>query len=214
MIRWLTRSLAEVPPGDAWLTAAEREVLAGLKVAKRRRDWRLGRFAAKEVIASWLRVDLSRIEVLAQAGGAPAASLDGGRVAASITLSHRADRALAAVATNGVTVGCDLELLEPRSDAFVAEWLAPAEQRLLHAAGGPDRVLVANLMWTAKEAAAKARAEGLRLNVRHAVVEPVLDVDPSEDGWRPLRVEWPSGQGIDRGFWRTDPGWVMSIVSR
>ena len=46
----------------------------------------------------------------------------------SISLSHRAGRALAAVADAPAAVGCDLELLEPRSPAFVRDWLAPEEQ--------------------------------------------------------------------------------------
>ena len=55
-------------------------------------------------------------------------------------------------------------------------------------------------------------AEGLRLNVRQAVVEPELDVVPGTGGWRPLRVVWPAG--VDHGAWRSEPGWVMAVVSR
>ena len=44
------------------------------------------------------------------------------------------------------------------------DWLAPEEQAL--AAGDST---AANLVWTAKEAAAKVRREGLRLDVRSAV---------------------------------------------
>jgi 4'-phosphopantetheinyl transferase len=214
MVRWLTRSLADVPDGDEWLTAAERAVLAPMTVDKRRRDWRLGRFAAKSLLASELDLEPSRIEVLAGPSGAPTARVDGEPVPLSITVSHRGDRALAVVAGNGVTVGCDLEVLEPRSDAFVAEWLAPAEQRLVLADAGRQRDLVANLIWTAKEASAKARTEGLRLNVRQALVEPVLDAHPAPNVWHPLRVAWPADQGTDEGFWRIEPGWVMSVIAR
>ena len=69
-------------------------------------------------------------------------------------------------------LGCDLELIEPRSRAFVNDWLAPAERALVAAAGAGRRDLVANLLWTGKEAAAKVRREGLRLDVRDAVVAP------------------------------------------
>ena len=106
-----------------------------------------------------------------RADGAPEAWLDGRRCPVSISLSHRAGRALAAVARRADAVmGCDLELIEPRSGAFVREWLAPAEQRLVGDRDGRERALLANLIWTAKEAAAKVRREGLRLDVRHAVV--------------------------------------------
>ena len=44
---------------------------------------------------------------------------------------------------------------------------------------GARRDLVANLAWTAKEAAAKMRREGLRLDVRNAVAEPDGLDDPA-----------------------------------
>jgi 4'-phosphopantetheinyl transferase len=208
MVGWLQRSLADVPADDAWLTPAERDVLGRLRFDKRRRDWRLGRFTAKAVVGRRLGLPLDRIEVLAGPDGAPVARVDGTPAPVAISLSHRADRALAVVAR--APVGCDLEAIEPRSDAFVGEWLAAAEQALVRDADADRRALLANLVWTAKEASAKARAEGLRLNVREAVVEPELDGQPDGEGWRPLRVVWP--REVDRGVWRTEPGWVMTVV--
>ncbi len=214
MVAWLSRSLADVPAGDDWLTPAEREVLAGLQVDKRRRDWRLGRFTAKAAVGPWLGVDSSRVEVLAAPGGAPAANVDGAPAAVSLSISHRAGRAMAVVGDVGARVGCDLEVVEPRSDAFVADWLAPAERALVRGAVAERRALLANLVWTAKEASVKARAEGLRLNIRRAMVEPDLDSPPMPGRWRPLRVTWSPGLGVDQGFWRTEPGWVMAVVTR
>jgi 4'-phosphopantetheinyl transferase superfamily len=89
--------------------------------------------------------------------------------------------------------------------------LASAEQELVRVARG-DRRDLANLVWTAKEASAKARAGGLRLNVREAVVEPELEGRSTPGGWRPLRVVWPAG--VDHGAWRREPGWVMAVVGR
>ena len=54
---------------------------------------------------------------------------------------------------------------------------------------GDERAWLANLIWSAKEAAAKARGEGLRLDVRHA--EVVLGASAADAaGWRPLHVDW------------------------
>ena len=75
---WLTSSAAEVPPGDAWLSPRERAVLAGLRLAKRRDDWRLGRWTAKAAVAVRLDVGPQRVEVLAAADGAPDAWLNKG----------------------------------------------------------------------------------------------------------------------------------------
>jgi 4'-phosphopantetheinyl transferase len=209
-VRWLTRSLADVPSGDGWLSPAERRVLAGLRFEKRRGDWRLGRFAAKGAAAAWLGVPAVRVEIVAAADGAPEARLDGRAAPVSLSLSHRAERALAVVGDAGLALGCDLELVEPRSAAFTRDWLAPVEQGLVERAG-ERRDLAANLIWTAKEAAAKVRREGLRLDVRRAVVDPG-ELDAAAPGWRPLAVSWADGGRPTRGWWRAEPGWVMAVA--
>jgi 4'-phosphopantetheinyl transferase len=56
---------------------------------------------------------------------------------------------LSAVTAAPAVIGCDLELVEPRSRAFVREWFGAPEQMLLWTFDGPDRDRVANLLWTA-----------------------------------------------------------------
>jgi 4'-phosphopantetheinyl transferase len=204
---WLTSSAAEVPPGEAWLSARERAVLAGLRLAKRRDDWRLGRWTAKAVVAAWLGVGAERVEVLAAADGAPDAWLDGAPAPVSLSLSHRAGRALAAVTDMPAAIGCDLEVVEHRSGPFVREWLTAGEQAALEPLDGAARDVAANLMWAGKEAAAKVRREGLRLDIRRADVE--LGVPGA--GWRPLTVRWGEG-GTTAGWWCAGAGWVMTIA--
>lgn len=53
-VAWLRLTHADVPAGDGWLSAAERKVQGRLVVPKRRLDWRLGRYAAKQALAVWL----------------------------------------------------------------------------------------------------------------------------------------------------------------
>jgi len=182
-----------------------------MSVEKRRADWRLGRWAAKAAVGAWLAVPGSRIEILAAPDGAPEAWLDDDRAPVSVSLSHRGGRALAAVTAAPAVTGCDLELIEPRSDAFVREWLAPEEQRLVAACAAHERDRVANLVWTAKEAAAKVRREGLRLDVRRAAVE-VPDAFARSAAWRPLTVDWGRAGARTAGWWRAEPGWVMAIL--
>ncbi|HEX5900490.1 MAG TPA: 4'-phosphopantetheinyl transferase superfamily protein [Solirubrobacteraceae bacterium] len=208
---WLIRCAADVPAGDAWLSARERRTGAGLRVRRRRRDWRLGRFAAKAAVGSWLSVAPERVEILPAPDGAPEAWVDGERAPVSVSLSHRAGRALAVVAHAPAVVGCDLERVEPRSGAFVREWLAPAEHGLLAAHGEADRARLTNLVWTAKEAAAKVRHAGLRLDVRRAVVAPA-GAGAKDGTWRALRVQWDDGCAPTEGWWRAEPGWVMTIA--
>ena len=199
-IGWLIRSSAEVAAGDAWLGDRERAVQASLRIAKRREDWRLGRWTAKAALAAWLDEDPAKFEVLAAGDGAPDAWLGGTRVPVSLSLSHRAGRGLAAVAPAPAAVGCDLELREPRSPAFVRDWLAPGE-----------RGIDPNLAWTAKEAAAKVRREGLRLDVRAAVTR--LRGGAAVDGWQPLVVDWTREGVATHGWWRVDGAYVMTVAS-
>lgn len=209
---WLTRWLTDVPSDDCWLSRHELDVLAGLSVEKRRADWRLGRFAGKAAVAAWLDVAPTRVEIAAAANGAPGVRIDGRPAPVALSLSHRAGRALAVVGDAGSSLGCDLELVEPRSEAFVGDWLAPAERRYVAHAGSSGRTLVANLLWTAKEAAAKVRQEGLRLDLRDAVAEPEgLDSPPRK--WHPLVVSW-TGDGRTMGWWRADRDWVMAVAGK
>jgi 4'-phosphopantetheinyl transferase len=209
MTWWLTRSLGDVPAGELWLGPSERAALAPLRIEKRRADWRLGRYAAKAAIGAWLGVERGRVEVLAAPSGAPVARVDGVRAELELSISHRAGRALAVLASPGTTVGCDIELIEPRSAAFVEQWLAPTEQALVNGAHEDEQACLANLIWSAKEAAAKARGEGLRLDVRHA--EVALGEPAGRPGhWRPLRVDW--GSDRDYGWYLREPEWVITVV--
>ena len=223
---WLTRSRADVPAGDAWLGPAERRVLRTLRFERRRADWRLGRWTAKAAVGAWLRavheptgagprargVAPQVIEILAGSDGAPEAWYEEVRLPVSVSISHREGRGLAVVTGGARSAGCDLEVIETRSDAFIREWLSPSEQRRIWNRPAGERALVANLIWTAKEAAAKARREGLRLDVRHAVVSTSGVGGPETDYWRPLRVDWPDDTPATTGWWRVEPGWVMTVA--
>jgi 4'-phosphopantetheinyl transferase len=208
---WLTRSLAEVPPSDEWLSRRERETLAALRVPKRRADWRLGRWAAKSAVGAWLGQAPSEVEIAAAADGAPEALVAGARDRVAVSLSHRAGRALALVGEAGTALGCDLEVTEPRSGAFMREWLTPAEQRLVATAVEPGRTRIVNALWTAKEAAAKAQREGLRLDLRQIAV--VLDSEGVGGDWQALTAQLMPVGTVAEGWWREEPGWVMAVVA-
>ncbi len=151
----------------------------------------------------------ARVEILPAQDGAPDVWLDARPAPVSLSLSHRAGRALVLVGDGARPLGCDIELIEHRSDAFVRQWLASPERALVAAArDATRRDLVANLIWTGKEAAAKVRREGLRLDVRHAVVS----MESRADGdWAGLQVTWPTGQ-VTSGWWRAEGEWVMSVA--
>jgi len=211
-IHWLTQTSLEPSLGEGWLTAHEQVTLARLHVAKRRSDWLLGRWTAKRALAAHLGCvsQLARLEIRAAESGAPEAFLDGRAVPLTLSLSHAAERGLCAVAAAGVALGCDLERIEPRSRAFVADYFTDEEQRLIAAAPASDRADIVTLLWSAKESALKALREGLRLDTRS--VAATITGECACDGWYPLSVRHGDSGRIFRGWWRRDDGCVLTIV--
>lgn len=200
---------SEVPGDDGWLSPGERHALSDLHVEKRRTEWRLGRWAAKRALRQWLTPgvdDLQRIAVLAAADGAPEAYVDGVPCAEALSISHRAGTAMAVV-SEGCTVGCDIEVVEPRSDAFVADYFTGDEGRLVHSVPASARALVANLIWSCKESAAKALRVGLSVDTRSLAVS----VAPSVRGDRAAVVVRHDG-GELRGWWRRQDAYVVTVV--
>jgi 4'-phosphopantetheinyl transferase len=111
----------------------------------------------------------------------------------------------------GPSLGCDLELVEPRSGAFVADFLSPSEQGLVAAAeAGEARDLVANLVWCGKESALKVLRTGLRRDTRS--VEVSLPGGPKEDGWTPLRVRAAEGR-VFPGWWQRFGAFVLTVAA-
>jgi 4'-phosphopantetheinyl transferase len=214
---WLSQHAADVPAGDDWLCGAERRVQHGLRLRRRRADWRLGRWTAKCAVGAWLGIEPERVAALRARDGGPEAWLDGSPLPVSLSISHRAGTALAVVGPASAGVGCDLELIEPRSGPFVREWLAPAEQRLVTDNPVDGYTLLANAIWSAKEAATKVLREGLRLNIRLALVSLDGVEDFADDGdvdgdWRGVRVDWRDGPSA-AGWWRVEAPFVIVVLS-
>ena len=204
----------ELPPGDEWLSAAERAALHRFRVPKRRRDFRLGRFAAKSVLARLYGDEETPawrgFEVRPAPGGAPVAFRDGARLDVRLSISHSAGWGAAAVQREEGRLGCDLERIEERSRAFVQDYFTPAEQAF--AAGGPDGSRRATLVWSAKEAVMKALGEGLRLPPAAVEVEPDL-LFMSRSGWRRFLVAAPSAARDLLGFWKGLGELVLTVAA-
>lgn len=212
-VAWLEQAAAEVPADDGWLGERERAVLRGLRFAKRRGDWRLGRWTAKRAVAAALElseVGLRDIEILAAANGAPEAWIGGERALVSLSLSHSAGHALCCVARGEIALGCDVECIEGRSDSFAADYLADDERRALGQLPPGEQAAAINLYWSAKESALKALGEGLRLDTRSVYVEAGGSV--SAPGWRQLRVTHESGR-VFEGWWQCSGGFVRTMVA-
>src|SRR6516162_11237684 len=131
-VYWLEQTEADVPRENDWLSASEAVRLNSIRIAKRRADWRLGRWTAKRALALYMNVpghpqSLTKIEIRPAASGAPEVFFANKPAAVSISLSHRAGTAICAVALSGAALGCDLEVIEPRSNSFVADYFTAEE---------------------------------------------------------------------------------------
>ena len=213
---------SELPEGEDWLSDGERQTLGALRHPARRADWRLGRWTARQAYlarSSRLRPgerlpEPAALAIVAAPDGAPELFLDGSPGELTLTLSHRNGWGLAAVGAGRLALGCDLEWIEPRSDAFVRDYLTPGEQDALARWPEADRPLAANLAWSGKECALKALRAGLRLDTR--AIEVDLDraraATAALDGWRPLSL---ATAGLDplSGGWRTDGELLLSWIA-
>jgi 4'-phosphopantetheinyl transferase len=231
-----------VPPDPAeWLSGIELERLARFRFEKRRSEWLVGRFTAKSLVASALvrrgerPRDLRSIEIVPEPSGAPFVRdvASGTRLPASVSISHSAGRALAALLFTGglegagCTVGADLELVAPRSDGFIRDFLTESERAELGSVPLNGRPARANGIWSAKEAVLKTLKLGLTDDTWK--VECLLEQGALPDAPVPLRPagEWrrfsarcheeilpPWARGAEfLGFWREDSGYVLTVAA-
>jgi 4'-phosphopantetheinyl transferase len=227
---WWMQQEADVPEENDWLSPRESSRLASLRIPKRRNDWRLGRWTAKQAVAFCHhlpdhRQSLSEIEIFANESGAPQAFIHKQPAARTISLSHRGGAALCCISDSESPLGCDLELVEPRSNAFIADYFTGAEQKLIAATLGQRQSELLAVLWSAKESALKAMRIGLRLDTRDVSVDWIdtfsgvtsASIAPSsrpQEGvsWRRLSVSAPEGQ-VFPGWWTRTGSLVSTIVT-
>ena len=219
-MRWLAHGEHDVPDTLDWLTRHERDHLDSIRFTKRRSEYLTRRWTTKRAVAGVLGLDpsqcaLTRIEERHRPSGAPYVHLDGSPAGGDVSMTDRSGWAVCLVgepetdpdrsaATSGSdvsgTVGVDLEVVEPRSDAFVADYFTAAERAHVASQQAERHDELANLIWSAKEAALKVLQVGLRVDTR--AVEVRLSDERRADGWAPLSVV-----GVDGGAAVEMPGW-------
>ncbi|MFI6357041.1 beta-ketoacyl synthase N-terminal-like domain-containing protein [Streptomyces sp. NPDC050743] len=152
-----------------------------------RRQWLLGRIAAKDAVRQWLwrqgegPVFPAELRVCNDDSGRPYVTGVHGRALPplDVSLAHRAEAGVAVVRphTPRPGPGIDIEEVTDRDPATLATALGPAELRLLrvHAAQGAEAVWFTRF-WAAKEAVAKAEGAGFGGRPRDfAVLEAAPD---------------------------------------
>lgn len=222
-IRWASATIAELPPSNSWLGTRERALLARMRAKPRRDSFLLGRLAGKRLLGD-------AVELLPAPEGAPYAVQGDAQLGLAVSISHRAGLAVCAAAVGAVVLGCDVEQIEPRSDAFLHDFLTPAERTCVAAAS--DKAQCANLIWSAKESALKALRVGLardtqELEVTHSLysswdgvrvdVRHLHSASGSEPDARAARladlcvIDRKSGRRL-AGGWRRLDDFVLTLV--
>jgi 4'-phosphopantetheinyl transferase len=231
MIHWLAQSHDVIPQtavnGSAFQFLSEKESarLASLKTEKRRRDWLLGRWTVKRLLQTvvWetrhTTVPLDLITVSNNADGVPTVEsqlpmVDG---KFSISISHAHGHALVtAVAKPDWPIGCDIERIAPRDEAFIDDYFTETEALLVRQAVGNQRDLLVTTVWSAKEAVLKALQLGLSVDTRAVACL----IDPGKrpsDTWVPFKIRCdrtrlPKEAPHFSGWWRTMDQFVMTLV--
>lgn len=215
-VGWLSCSQDEVADGDAWLSPRERATLAALRFERRRTDWRLGRWTAKHAVRAWLGTGapgaLDEVEIIAAPDGAPDAFVEGRAATLALSLSHRDGVSMCTVAPSGTAVGCDIEAVEIRDEAFAEDWFTEEERAAVNEWPLSSRALATTLVWSGKECALKALREGLRLDTRDVEVRLGLKPGRNRLAWESFTVVGPGGRCSFAGRWRLSLGHVFTLV--
>jgi len=214
-VAWLLTGDHDLPSGTGWLAPPEADRAAAMRFRKRRSEYLLRRWAGKQAVAAvaGLKRDvagLRRLEVANASDGAPYAVLGDEVLDLRISLTDRAGWAVCAVTRPPREVGCGLELVEPRSPGFVADFFTAREQA--YAAAVDDRAVAVTLLWSAKESALKLMRSGLRRDTRS--VEVTLGGDlTTRSRWQPLEVGVAGSAGLP-GWWRVDGVFALTVVAQ
>jgi 4'-phosphopantetheinyl transferase len=220
-VTWLARGEPHLPATDSWLSERERVRAAAMPYTKRRREFLVARWTLKQAAVramGWPTTDdvLARVEARHAVTGAPQLYADGQPAGLDVSLTDRAGWAVCVLGAPGTALGCDLELVEHRTAAFIRDYLTAAEQAIVataeRVAGDDGRDLAANLMWSAKESALKVLQTGLRRDTRS--VEVTLDgFDAPGRTWAALAVRTREGETY-AGWWRRSGAFVLTTCAR
>lgn len=203
-----------MPGGTGWLSAREAAVCDTFRFPKRRDDWLLGRWTAKQALLRLQQDELedpAGWEILADESGAPVVYRDGTPGPLKLSLSHSNGRCLCTLSHAPLRLGCDLELVEARSPSFEETWFEQAEIELVDSFPGRWRPAAVTLVWSAKESVLKALRTGLSADTRRARI--VQLGESASDLWQSFRALDAEDQTPFTGWWKEEAGMMMTVVA-
>ncbi|HSW40690.1 MAG TPA: 4'-phosphopantetheinyl transferase superfamily protein [Acidobacteriota bacterium] len=214
ILYWLTQNLSDVPEDSEWLAEAERAVEAGLRFAKRRDDWRLGRWTAKQAVCAYLGKSGScfpYLEIRSAADGAPEVFYENDPAGFSISISHCRRTGLCVASGQDMLVGCDVEIIEARENGFILDYFTAGEIEAYEQVPPEKKILASNLVWSAKESVLKILRDGLRRDTRS--VEIRVDVSVEQQQWNGWSGRCRESSRTFWGWWKASEGLVYTMAS-
>jgi 4'-phosphopantetheinyl transferase len=223
-IYWLFLKNADWLTGEEpnFLTRDEKRRLAGHRFEKRRKEWLLGRWAAKSLLLGcnppWVTGKMDTIQICNETSGAPyAEDIAGDRLPGCLSISHRAGAAFCAYNPGAVRIGADLELVEPKEISVFADYLTSTERQTVENCQPDLRSLAILVGWSGKEAAFKALGTGLRIDTRRLETGGyawIADHYPVEGKWNDLELSLLCGESSFRGLWMVREQFVFTLAGQ
>lgn len=205
-IFWSVQSIASIPEDLDWLSLSERNRFQQFRFPKRQKEWLLGRWAAKYLLAKILSgsdsIPFSDLSIFNEDSGAPFVMWNDQRLGGCVSISHRSENAIAAFCFDPeISIGIDLEEIEAKPRGFVEDYFTEPEAGIVFSLSIEDQALAASLLWSGREAIVKALQIGLRIDTRQIA----LDLPPltSHENWQPVEILQCPAEGKNmKLFWQ------------
>jgi len=184
-------------PSEEFLSGSEKEQLAGYKFAAKKKDFLLGRLAAKRALGALLpEPDLRRIEIGAGDHGEPLVRHPQAG-STEVTLSHSHGLAVALAHSAAYPMGIDLETVSAvAAGTIIGELGVSAPEQAWLAAAGVDDATACCVLWTAREALGKALKVGLNRPLGELALTDIRAV--GEGNWVGRYLNYPQCQCLSQ----------------
>jgi 4'-phosphopantetheinyl transferase len=211
MIFYAIKILEDVSDNLDWLHPSERRVFDLLSIEKRRQDWLLGRWTAKNLVKNAWRpdIDLRELEIRNNTNRAPFIYFEDKALPLSISISHGHDMAFSATAAGNIKIGCDLESIEKRSQHFLDDYFM-SEEHLSASDHALERDCFYSVCWSVKESVMKAERLGMSLHPKKILVE---HVDEGRGEWAGVKASIPGQKKKYYGLWKRMGDLVFVLLS-
>ncbi len=207
---------------EEFLSPSELAKYESLRFPKRRQEWLLGRFTGKSLVhglPAFQSLRLADIEIHNMPDGAPFIVLPGQPgTPGCLTISHCEQAALCAfVMGQNLRIGADLEKIELRSRAFVEDYFTRVEHDLVESFPEELRIVLVNLIWSAKESMLKALGVGLHWDTRQVEVwqvDGLFPIHPNNGEWQRMKLGDCQDAGRRwEGWWKSTGDFVLTLAA-